>query len=324
MLSRRNAPEHPRIEPEPDGVSKGALSAGDSLRFHWPEYLMEAGESGFYLFSACIIATLLWHPASPIQRHLPGDAVRRMLMGLGMGATIIAIVLSPWGKQSGAHFNPAVTFTFYRLRKVALWDAVFYCAAQLLGAVAGVALSSLVLAGAPAHKAVRYAATTPGIYGDSIAFIAELAISFILMSAILFATNDEVLAPYTHYFAAVLVALYIAFESPLSGMSTNPARTFGPAVYAGYWHALWIYFVAPPLGMLVAAEVLLLVRERKVPYCAKLHHHNDKRCIFRHSGPNPSAHIAPGPNNPSVHSALFSALRRPFSWRNVLTRRSFE
>ena len=113
--------------------NKGTLNAADSLRLHWPEYLMEAGESGFYLFSACAVATLLWHPASPIQRYLPSDAVRRMLMGLAMGATIIAIVLSPWGKQSGAHFNPAVTFTFYRLGKVASWDAVFYCAAQLLG-----------------------------------------------------------------------------------------------------------------------------------------------------------------------------------------------
>ena len=172
-----------------------------------------------------------------------------------------------------------------------MWDAVFYCAGQLLGAVAGVALASLVLQGAPAHNAVRYAATTPGIYGDAIAFVAELVISFILMSAILFASNHQVLAPYTHYFAAILAAVYIAFESPLSGMSTNPARTFGPALYAGNWHALWIYFIGPPLGMLAAAEVLLLARERKAPYCAKLHHHNDKRCIFHHSGPDIPAGI---------------------------------
>jgi aquaporin Z len=217
-----------------------------------------------------------------------------MLMGVGMGATIIAIVLSPWGKQSGAHFNPAVTFTFCRLGKVAWWDAVFYCAAQFLGATAGVALASLVLEGAPAHKAVRYAATLPGIHGEAfyvntIAFIAELAISFVLMTAILFASNHAVLAPYTHYFAALLVALYIAFESPLSGMSTNPPRTFGPAVYANYWHTLWIYFVAPSLGMLAAAQAFLLARARKAPYCAKLHHHNDKRCIFRHSEAHPTA-----------------------------------
>jgi aquaporin Z len=295
MLNRSNTREHPRIEPEADSANSGlvserALSAAGSLRLHWPEYLMEAGEAGVYLFSACAVATLLWHPASPIQQFLASDSVRRMLMGLAMCLTIIAIVLSPWGKQSGAHFNPALTFTFYRLKKVALWDAVFYCTAQLLGAVAGVALASHVLQGAPAHKAVRYAATIPGIYGgalyvDTIAFVAELAISYILMSTILFTSNDEALEPYTHYFAAILIGLYIAFESPLSGMSTNPARTFGPAVCAGYWHALWIYFIAPPLGMLAAAEVFLLARGREGPYCAKLHHHNHKRCIFRHSGP---------------------------------------
>jgi aquaporin Z len=288
MPSSSNTRERPRIEPAADGANKSTLSAVDSLHLHWPEYLMEAGEAGCYLFSACAVATLLWHPASPIRQYLPGDAVRRMWMGLAMGATIIAIILSPWGKQSGAHFNPAVTFTFYRLRKVALWDAVFYCAAQLLGAVAGVALASLVLQNAPAHKAVRYAATLPGIYGDTIAFVAELAISFILMSAILLASNHGVLAPYTHYFAAVLAAVYIAFESPLSGMSTNPARTFGPALYGSYWHALWIYFIGPPLGMLGAAELFLRARERKGPYCAKLHHSNDKRCIFHHREPDPT------------------------------------
>src|SRR5579863_910449 len=281
MPSRCNTRERPPVEPETDRDNK--LSAAGSLRLHWPEYLMEAGEAGLYLFSACAVATMLWHPASPLQPHLASDAVRRVWMGLAMGATIIAIVLSPWGKQSGAHFNPAVTFTFYRLRKVALWDTVFYCAAQLLGAVGGVALASLVLEGAPAHEAVRYAATIPGVYGNTIAFVAELAISFILMSSILFASNHKVLAPYTHYFAAILVAVYIAFESPLSGMSTNPARTFGPAVLASYWHALWIYFIAPPLGMLAAAEVFLLAHQRKKPYCAKLHHNNDKRCIFSHS-----------------------------------------
>jgi pimeloyl-ACP methyl ester carboxylesterase len=127
------------------------------------------------------------------------------------------------------------------------------------------------------------AATLPGICGNGIAFVAELVISFLLMSAILFASNHQVLAPYTHYFAAILAAVYIAFESPLSGMSTNPARTLGPAVYTHYWHALWIYFIAPPVGMLAAGESFLLVRQGKVPYCAKLHHHNDKRCIFCHS-----------------------------------------
>ena len=290
MLSSPNRHAVQRIERNPL-INDRRLSAAHRLRLHWPEYLMEAGEAGVYLLSACAVATFLWHPASPIQKYLPNDTVRRMLMGLAMGATIMAIVLSPWGKQSGAHFNPAVTFTFYRLGKVMPWDALFYCIAQLSGAVAGVALASLLLRGAPAHHAVRYAATLPGIYGEPIAFVAELVISFLLMSAILFVSNHQILSPYTHYFAAILAALYIAFESPLSGMSTNPARTFGPAVYARYWHALWIYFVAPPLGMLAASQVFLLVRHGKGPYCAKLHHHNHKRCIFCHSATGPTRRI---------------------------------
>src|SRR6202021_2445606 len=127
MPSSSNTRERPRLEAK---IDKGSLSAADSLRLHWPEYLMEAGEAGLYLFSACTVTTLLWHPASPVQQSLPSDAVRRILMGLAMGATIIAIVCSPWGKQSRAPFNPAITITFYRLGKAALWDAVFYCTAQ--------------------------------------------------------------------------------------------------------------------------------------------------------------------------------------------------
>ena len=117
MPDNSNTRERLRIDPKTD---KGTLNAADSVYLHWPEYLMEAGEAALYLFSACTIATLLWHPGSPVEQVLQNDAARRMLMGVAMGATIIAIAQSPWGKQSGAHFNPAVTLTFYRLGKVPL------------------------------------------------------------------------------------------------------------------------------------------------------------------------------------------------------------
>ena len=258
------------------------LTAGASLRFHWPEYLMEAAELGLYLFSACAFSTLLWHPASPVPHVIMGGLSRRALMGLAMGATIVAIILSPFGKQSGGHFNPAITLTYYRLGKVEFWDAWFYTAAQFLGAIGGVAVAIYVLRGAPGNGAVRYAVTVPGIYGRAIAFVAELAISFVLMVTVLFVTNRPKVAPYTAYFVGVLIAVFITFEAPLSGMSMNPARTFGSAFHADYWHALWIYFIAPSLGMLVAAELFLQVRGGVAPYCAKLHHANIKRCIFHH------------------------------------------
>jgi aquaporin Z len=257
------------------------LGVFDSLRRHWPEYLMEAGELGLFMFSACAFATLLQHPASPIPHIVPGSVARRALMGLAMGATAIAIIMSPWGKQSGGHFNPAVTFTFYRLGKVTVWDAVFYTGGQFIGALVGVAIAAAVLRGALAAPAVRYAVTAPGVYGITVAFLAELAISFVLMTAVLFVSNHETLARYTPYFAGALITTYIVCEAPLSGMSMNPARTFGSAFHAMYWHGLWIYFTAPLLGMLAAAEVFLRIRGGVAPKCAKLHHVNNKRCIFR-------------------------------------------
>lgn len=276
----RNDERRGRAALAKDVQRPGALNAVGSLRLHWPEYLMEAGQLAIFMFFACAFATLLQHPASPVRHLIVGDVSRRALMGLAMGATVIAIVMSPWGKQSGAHFNPAITFTFYRLGKVELWDALFYATAQFLGAISGVAIAGYVLRGAPGNEAVRYAATVPGVYGDAIAFVAELMISFILMTTVLFVSNRETLARYTPYFAGALVAAYITFEAPLSGMSMNPARTFGSAFHASYWHALWIYFIAPPLGMLGAAEVFLRARGGVAPRCAKLHHANDKRCIF--------------------------------------------
>ena len=261
---------------------RDALKAIGSLRLHWPEYLMESGEMAFYMFFACAFATLLQHPASPVRHVIAGDLSRRALMGLAMGTTVIATVMSPWGKQSGGHFNPAMTFTFYRLGKVRLWDALFYATAQFSGAISGTAIARYVLRGAPGNHAVRYAVTAPGVYGRAAAFVAELAISFILMITVLFVSNRETLARYTPYFVGALYAAYITFETPLSGMSMNPARTFGSAFHAGYWHALWIYFTAPTLGMLAAAEVFLRARGGAAPYCAKLHHANNKRCIFHH------------------------------------------
>jgi aquaporin Z len=64
-------------------------------------------------------------------------------------------------------------------------------------------------------------------------------------------------------------------------MSMNPARSLASAVPAGLFNALWIYFTAPPLGMMLASELYLRTRGAQRVYCAKYHHDNDKRCIFR-------------------------------------------
>lgn len=253
----------------------------DALRKHWPEYLIEAACLGTFMISACTFAALLGHPQSPIVTSFMGRMPPRIIMGLAMGLTAIALIYSPWGKRSGAHMNPAVTFTFWRLGKIEPWDAFFYVLAQFLGGITGVLIVGTLLHPWVSHPAVNYAVTMPGHYGPNAAFLAEALISFILMSIILTISNTQSLARYTGLFAGALVATYIALEAPISGMSMNPARTAGSAFSAHVWTAWWIYFTAPPLGMLLAAELYVRVRGARAVICAKLHHQNDQRCIFR-------------------------------------------
>jgi len=247
---------------------------------HWPEYLMEAGGLCLFMISACVFTTMLEHPGSPTRQRLGSAFLRRMIIGVGMGLTAIGLIYSPWGKQSGAHLNPSVTITFFRLGKLAPADALFYVLAQFAGATAGVSASSFLLNRWISHPAVNYAVTVPGAAGTAIAFGAELLISFLLMTVILFVSNSNTLPAFTGFIAGILVATYNTLESPLSGMSMNPARTLGSAAPSHNWKAWWIYFTAPPIGMLAAGELYLRLRGGRGILCAKLHHQNDKRCIF--------------------------------------------
>jgi aquaporin Z len=241
---------------------------------------MEAALLGIFMLSACLFSALLFYPEWPVAQLVPDPFHRRVMMGLAMGGTAVALNYSPWGQRSGAHYNPAVTLAFARLGKVAPFDAVAYIGAQFAGAVLGVLLAVLLVRSMLADSNVHYAVTRPGSSGVTVAFIAEAVISWILMTVVLTVSNRTNLARFTGLFAGLLVATFITFEAPFSGMSMNPARTVGSGFWARDWTALWIYFVAPPLGMLLAAELYLRRRGRAGVFCAKLHHQNDKRCIF--------------------------------------------
>ncbi len=247
---------------------------------HWREYAIEGTLLGLFMVSACGFTALLEHPASPAVRAIPDPFVRRFLTGCAMGATAIALIYSRWGMRSGAHMNPSTTLAFTRLGKVAPRDAIGYAAAQFVGGALGVALSGLLFGSLLAHERVRWAVTVPGPGGLLVAFAAELAIAFVLMTVILRVSNHPRFAAWTGICAGLLVATYITFEAPLSGMSLNPARTLASALGAHEWTGLWLYFTAPPLGMLLAAEVYLRTRGPAAVFCAKLHHQNSEPCIF--------------------------------------------
>ncbi len=248
---------------------------------HWPEYLMEAAELAGFMISACVFTVLFQHPASSIRTALPNDTLRRVLTGIAMGLTAISIFHSPWGKRSGAHLNPSVTLTFLSLGKIEARDACFYILAQFVGGIAGVGVASLLLGAVLGHPAVNYAATMPGPQGPWVAFGAEFIISFLMITMVLTFSNSKRLTRWTPMVAGTLVAAYISIEAPLSGMSMNPARSLGSSVWAASFQALWVYFTAPVVGMLLAAHIFVSRHGSHRVFCAKLHHHNHQRCIFR-------------------------------------------
>ncbi len=257
------------------------MSALQTLAREWPEYLVEGLNLGLFMLSACVFGTLLAHPDSLVHRYIEDPLARRALMGAAMGLTAIGIICSPLGKRSGAHMNPSVTLTFLSLGRVKRWTAAFYIGAQFLGGIGGVQVAELVIGPPLGHMSVNYVVTSPGATGMWPAFAAEFGISLLMMLAVLFVSNSPALTRWTPMVAGLLVAIYITVEDPYSGMSMNPARSFGSAVAAAQWANLWIYFLAPPLGMLLAGLLYRLRRGARRVFCAKLHHHNSQRCIFR-------------------------------------------
>jgi aquaporin Z len=279
------------------------------------EYAIEAALLGLFMIAACGFTVLLEHPASPVRHTLPDPVIRRMLMGLAMGSTAVTLIYSPWGKRSGAHMNPAVTLTFARLGKVAPRDAALYVGGQFVGGLAGVFVASLALGGLLTDRATNYAATLPGPPGLAVAFGAEALITFVLMSVILVVSNHARWARWTGLCAGLLVAIYITVEAPLSGMSMNPARTFGSVAFTRDWTALWIYFVAPPLGMLAAAEAYVRRRGPEAVFCAKLCHAEPCRfCEWRLAegrkwNQSPSG-VVPTPSPPAATHQGERSMRR--------------
>lgn len=253
--------------------------AATALRAHWPEYLIEAWALGVFMVSAGVFTVLLEYADSPIRDLLANDTQRRVLGGIAMGLTAVALIYSPWGKRSGAHMNPAITLAFLRAGHIAPWDAVCYIAAQLIGGTVGVYVALAILGEAFTAPPVSYVATVPGSQGAFVAFVAEFIISFLMMTLVLRASSSPRLMHLTGVFAGALVATFISIEAPYSGMSMNPARTFASAFPAQVWTGFWIYLIAPIAAMQLALSIDASLRGRAAVKCAKLIHTTDQRCI---------------------------------------------
>ncbi len=225
---------------------------------HWRAYLMEAAGLAGFVLGAGLLTIFLEHPDFPAMQSSFGgeeNAVwRRIPLGVLMGA-YIALVIYLFGKKSGAHINPATSWTFFRLGKINFANAVSYTLAQLAGAIAAAQLLKVTVGKWFAHPRINFGVTEmKPPHNPAEAFAAEFIISFVLMFAVLIVISSKRLEKFAAPVSGVLIALYLIFELPFSGMSLNPARSFAAAFAANKWEHLWIYFVAPPAAMLLAAE----------------------------------------------------------------------
>ncbi|RAK63155.1 MIP/aquaporin family protein [Hymenobacter edaphi] len=246
-------------------------SLQSALRRHWPYYLTEALGVAVFLACTSVSSVLIHHPDLPLRAWLGESELLRRGVLAGVVVLVVAgLTYSPWGQRSGAHINPAVTLAFWHLGSLRGADAFWYVLAQCAGGVAAGPLLSRALQRWYPHPDVNFNLTVPGPAGAGVALLAEAAISAGLMWVLLYALHTERLRRFAGWLVAALLALYVTFEAPLSGMSLNPARSLGAAVGAGRYEHLWIYWLAPIAAMWLAAVLFQRVYQGAPLACAVL------------------------------------------------------
>jgi MIP family channel proteins len=167
----------------------------------------------------------------------------------------LAIMLGVYmfGHISGGHFNPAVSFGLALTKRLSWGGMIRYWIAQLLGAALAAWVLSIAYRGGPLDAHLGTPAVDPSLSGPMAALV-EAILTFFLV-AVVFATAVDPRA--TKGFAGLAIGMTITMDilmaGSLTGGAVNPARSFGPALIAGYWQDHWVYWVGPLLGGGVAA-----------------------------------------------------------------------
>lgn len=248
------------------------------FRKRWRMFLAEMIGTAALLLVGLSLVIFMFGDGSPAAAWIPNYKLRQAITGFLFGSTGALIAISNVGKESGAHLNPAVTLAFWIARKIETRIAVGYVLAQLIGAALG---CLPLLAWGALGRSVAFGATTPspGYTLEQVA-LGEVVTTFCLIVTLCLFIGYRHLRRFTPAAMPVLYAIMVPLEASISGTSTNPARTFGPALISGRWDAWWIYWAGPIAGTLVAMIAMSwLVRRIEV---AKLYHfESDRDRIFR-------------------------------------------
>jgi aquaporin Z len=238
--------------------------------WHWTEWACELGGTAILLAGGLSAVFLDFGPSSPVAAHLPSTSARLLLTGLLFAGSGSLVAISPLGRRSGAHLNPAVTLAFWTQGKVHPHDLAGYVVAQLLGALLSVV--ALRWAWGARASALHLGATQPGRGLDGLqAAGLEAAMTASLVLLIFFMTSFRRAARWTPLGTWILVAVLVWQGAPYTGTSLNPVRSIAPALLAPLLRDLWVYLVGPPAGALLAAAIFAAF-PRTQTLTAKLFH----------------------------------------------------
>jgi len=203
--------------------------------------------------------------ASPISRAIPGIHLELLVVGVVVGLLLAGLILSPLGKASGGHINPAISLAMWRFGVFPLRGVLPYGAAQLAGSLVGVLLARVAWGPVVARPPVVYSALRPAPGWSNAALFAgegaSMAVIIVLVGVFLSVPR---LASRVPWLVGGLIGAAIAGLGTVTGGSDNPARQFGPAVFAGQFGFLATYLLAPLAGAVVAAWLLGRFRHREV------------------------------------------------------------
>jgi aquaporin Z len=244
----------------------------------WRLLLSELVGTALLVLIGLSLVIVMFGTGSPMLRILPNEGLRRLITGFLFGTTGALIAISPVGKESGAHINPAVTMTFWLFGKIDSRIAASYVLAQVAGALLG---SLPLLAWGSMGQSVAYGATLPGQgYAIEMVFLGEVVTTFIMVSLLVVFIGFRQLRQFTPALFPFLYAMMVYVEAPISGTSTNPVRSLGPAIVSGQWDGWWIFWIGPLIGAFLASCTCSFLAKRIT--VAKLYYFDsDSDGLFR-------------------------------------------
>jgi aquaporin Z len=242
------------------GEVSDAMKHHNSWHFPWRLFFAELIGTALLVLVGLSVVIAMFGTDSPMARFIPSEGLRRLITGFLFGTTGATIALSAVGKESGAHINPVVTMVFWLFRKLDARTASIYVVAQLLGGIIG---SLPLLAWGQMGRSIAFGATMAGPgYSTLAVVLGEIVTTFTMVSLLTLFIGFRQIRPFTPAIFPPLYAIMVYLEAPISGTSTNPARSLGPALVSGEWHGWWIYWLGPLLGALLAALACSFLAKR--------------------------------------------------------------